>query len=246
LKMKNIWLTPVLAVLCLAASVSHAQERSRSLLRFETYTADSLSLTGRFFPAPVGDRPAALLLHGRTRGVNQFMRLAERLQRQGVPVVIPDLRGEGGSVRLLGREIEPAEQWGGKERLILRRDLDHVMDFVLRQTGIPGRDWFIVAEGEACAVAAELLAEDERFKRLVLLSPLLQEDFRLETLEKAEAVFLVASTGDEPAGCDLERIAALLPDDVLRKALPAGRSRGQSILRWEPGLLEDIAIWASP
>ncbi|MCP4549017.1 MAG: hypothetical protein GY835_21385 [bacterium] len=243
--MKHSLLILSIALLCVTLfSPFAALAKKGNWVRYETWTADSLAAGGLYFPAPLGDEPAVLMLHSRGEAIKHYDLLAKRFQEKGSPVIIPSFRGEGFSTKSNKGTVPPAARWGQKERTILLNDLESALTFAAAQIGMEKREWIVVGSGESCAIAFELLARDSSFTRLICLAPLLQADFDMQLVKRPDRMFLVACDGDEEAMASLRKIEKTAPEWTTQVEVPGCRARGQSILRWQPAILERMVIWA--
>ena len=221
----------VLALLLLCAPLARAQ--TADLVRFQLWTADSLALAGSYFRAFDAAQPLVLLLHDRGASSYALAPLGYGLQDAGAAVFLPDLRGEGDSVNSRRGRVSPAPAWNASARALIARDLEAVLGFADRQPGLEGRPWVLIAEGEACALALEMLAEDaerapqaRRYAGGLLVSPLPTADLRASANAAPQPLLLTACDQDSVS---LESVRALLaagPEGSRRVELLPCRSRG--------------------
>jgi alpha-beta hydrolase superfamily lysophospholipase len=243
---------PALPVLTLLAAVLLAPPPARAadIVRFQVWTEDSLALYGGYFRAPAArtPRPIALLLHDRGQTGGDLVGLAESLQALGASVFLPDLRGEGRSRLARAGPVPPAASWDATARARLARDLEAVLAFADGQPELGGRPWLLAAEGEACALALELMAGagGARYTAALLLSPLPAPDLAPAAANPRQRLFLVACDQDEAS---LAAVRALYGTDAgatRRLELAPCRSRGARLLAASPDLPARFLRWLAP
>ncbi len=240
-----------LTALALALGPSGA---AADVVRFQLWTADSLALVGGYFRAPAGPRPIALLLHDRGQNGGGLAGLAESWQALGLAVFLPDLRGEGGSRLSTAGPVPAAAAWDAAARALLARDLEALLAFADRQPGLAGRPWVIGAEGEACALALELLAGPDaaRYEAALLLSPLPTPDLAPAAAAVPQRLLLAACDQDEESLAALralyarEATGATPAGATRRMELAPCRSRGARLLAATTGLPARFLRWLAP
>jgi alpha-beta hydrolase superfamily lysophospholipase len=244
-----------LAVLTLALALALAAPAAAAdLLRFQLWTADSLALVGGYFRAPAGPRPVALLLHDRGVTGGSLAGLAESWQSLGVSVFLPDLRGEGDSRLSTAGPVAPAAAWDASARALLARDLETLLAFADRQPDLRGRPWVIGAEGEACALALELLAGPggARYAAALLLSPLPTADLAPAAAAVPQRLLLAACDQDAESLAALRQLYAVEaagsgePGATRRMELAPCRSRGARLLAASQELPARFLRWLTP
>lgn len=233
------------AVLALAAFAAAGEGKSaQNWVRFQVWSPDSVALLASYYPSADSSGPVALMLHDRGGQGSDLAELAQYFQAAGIPVFLPDLRGEGQSVESRHGRIPPAERWGERERHLLERDLERILLFAQNQPILRERDWVLVAVGEAAALALELKATDSRFKRLALLSPRVEEDLVPAALASPDPVLLIACDEDEEAAAWVRDLYGQLPAGARRMDLLPCRSRGARIIRWVKDLDARLHTWS--
>ncbi len=213
-------------------------------VRLQVWSPDSVALYASYFPARDREAPVALLLHDRGGQGSDLMGLAESFQASGIPVLLPDLRGEGESVTSRRGNVAPARQWGEPEKAILARDAEAICAFADAQETLRDRPWLAVAVGEAAPLAFALADSLPRFERLALLSPRSGSALPLEPGGRALPVLLFACDEDSVAAAAVRGLYELLPAGMRRMDLLPCRSRGSRMLRWVPELTERLSAWA--
>lgn len=234
----------ILALLSgLPASAQEQKLRAVDWVRFQTWGADSLALFCSYFSAPASEAPAVLVLHDRGAQGLDFRMLALTLQAEGLPVFLPDLRGEGESIVGRRGNIPAAPAWNAKWRRVMAVDCEAVLGFARRQSGMSERPWLIVAEGEAAGLALDLLLGDGPFRGAVLLSPFPPADLAEDALGTGFPLLLLACDQDPDAVAALRELYAKLPAEARRMELLPCRSRGSRMLNWVDGLDAHISDW---
>jgi lysophospholipase len=136
----------------------------------ETVTADDgLALRcARFPPNRSPIRGTVILLQGRNEFIEKYFEVVNDLRRRGFAVVVYDLRGQGGSARLLRN----------RRKGHVRDFADHVNDLetVMHEVVLPDcpPPYYILAHSSGAVVA--LLAADRlssQVERMVLVAPLI-------------------------------------------------------------------------
>ena len=103
-------------------------------------TGDGIELAATYYPGNKGKQTIPIvLLHGWKQKRTEFKELAPALQKLGYAVVVPDLRGHGGSTRIkrarkedsidVAKMTSPA-QFGRQAGLMVTEDLVAVKDFL--------------------------------------------------------------------------------------------------------------------
>jgi len=238
-------------VIALAAPAPLA---AAEVIRFQLWTADSLALVGGYFRAPAGPRPIALLLHDRGQNGSALVGLAETWQALGLPVFLPDLRGEGGSRLSTAGPVPAAAAWASPARALLARDLEALLAFADRQPDLAGRPGGIGAEGEACALALELMAGagGARYAAALLLSPLPTPDLTPAAGAVPQRLLLAACDQDEESLPALRALyareaeSAGEPGSTRRLELAPCRSRGAHLLAASHELPARFLRWLAP
>jgi hypothetical protein len=239
-----------LAVLALALALA-APAAAADVVRFQLWTPDSLALVGGYFRAPAGPRPIALLLHDRGQNGGALAGLAETWQALGLAVFLPDLRGEGASRRSATGAVPAAAAWDAAARALLARDLETLLAFADRQPGLAGRPWVIAAEGEACALALELMAGPggARYAAALLLSPLPTPDLAPPAAAVSQRLLLATCDQDEESLVALRALYAQegagsgAPGATRRMELAPCRARGAHLLAASSGLPARFVRW---
>jgi pimeloyl-ACP methyl ester carboxylesterase len=103
-------------------------------------TGDNLELAMTYYPGGKGKQTIPIvLLHGWKQSRNEFKGLAPALQKLGYAVVVPDLRGHGGSTRIKGARKEDSidvakmttpAQFSRQSALMVTQDMVAVKDFL--------------------------------------------------------------------------------------------------------------------
>ncbi|MBM4116301.1 hypothetical protein FJ251_00930 [bacterium] len=216
-------------------------------MRFQIWTADSLALVGGYLRTPSGaqPRPIALLLHDRGVAGGSLASLGGTFQALGVEVLLPDLRGEGQSRVSVAGPVPPAPRWDGPARALLARDLEALFAFVDQQPGLAGRPWLLAAEGEATALALELLAGPRggRFAGALLLSPLAPADLDSQAARAPQPVLLAVCDQDAESLAAARALAAAQPGPARRLERLDCRSRGAWLLAARPALPAEFLRW---
>ena len=241
--MKILLIAASIAGLCLAAApVRAADDVSGNWVRFQTWGQDSLALYATYYPTAPGRSPVALLLHDRAGEGSDLGVLATKFARAGIPVLLPDLRGEGESTSSQRGRVGPAERWGAAELPLLVKDMEGIFAFAEAQVALRDRGWVVVAEGAAGGIALAMAESDRRLVGVVLLSPLtLGREFDLASLEIP--VLLLACAADEASVETVETLYRGLPTDLRRMDVMPCRSRGHRMLNWVTDLAGRIADW---
>lgn len=146
----------------------------------ELETSDGVALTAWFYPPPEDEKPLAtvILLHDLGGSHETVDPLAVALQKAGCGVVVPDLRGHGGSTKrsegggtidsktLKKTDIEMiAATRGGQKRdqSAVRGDVEAVRNWIWRngsERGLPTDRLFVVGAGMGATLAATWTAAD--------------------------------------------------------------------------------------
>ncbi len=237
-----------LLFLCLVFS-DPAQAQSNlpisNVHRFQTWGADSLALYGRYFQARAiaDDQPGLIVLHGRGAQGGDFAVLARQLQAAGITVILPDLRGEGESIRTRGSSMQPPLSWDATWRRLMTEDVEALLRFADHQPTMTDRPWLLLAEEEAASLALELVAAHPRFRGAILLSPLPAVDQSPAVAELEGRVLLLSCDQDSERVELLRDLFHLLPPESRSMELLPCRSRGSYMIKWVPELTERIKAW---
>ena len=186
--------------------------------------------------------PAAVLLHDSGGKRGDLTELAERLQKQGFVVLVPDLRGHGDSVQEGGTPFAEMDE-AARERLwaFAMRDVRACADFLHKQDGVHASNLSLLGYRAGATLAARHAVRDENVRCVVLLGPKseqlgfnLQQDVEdlggLPTYigvakdGSADAELLAASAQDANGGLDFVEIAifkTVVPKPIEDKRMPA-------------------------
>ena len=146
--------------------------------RVEITTEDQQKLVASLYPAPSNAKqltPTALLLHGAGSSRAELAQLAQRLQKQGFAVLVPDLRGHGESVNATsdwsqGDEAARASLWAAAGR-----DVKACATYLRGLANVHSSNMSLLGVGAGALLAASHAARDENVRDLVLIEPLLVE-----------------------------------------------------------------------
>jgi dienelactone hydrolase len=146
--------------------------------RVEITTEDQQVLVASLYPPPGSAKqlaPAALLLHGAGRTRADLAQLAQRLQKQGFAVLVPDLRGHGESASTgadWNRVDEPARAslWA-----LAGRDVKACAAYLRGHASVHASNMSLVGVGAGALLAASHAARDENVRDIVLIEPQLVE-----------------------------------------------------------------------
>jgi dienelactone hydrolase len=255
---RTLRIGPGLAGLALACALSGARAPAAAaasdIVRFQLWATDSLALVGGYFRAPAGPRPVALLLHDRGESGKSLRALAGTWQALGCAVFLPDLRGAGESRLSPAGPVRPLAAWDAPARRLLAHDLDAVLAFADRQPDLIGRPWVIAAEGEACALALEMMAAPggARFTAALLLSPLPAADLAPDAMALPQRLLLAACDQDEESLVVLralyasEAVGQGEPGSTRKLELAPCRSRGARLLAASTELPARFLRWLAP
>ena len=130
------WVWPAGARLAAAGEDRKAGEPEDITLQ----TADGIELAVTYYPGSKGKETIPIvLLHGWKQKGSEFKDFATALQRLGYAVVVPDLRGHGGSTRIKGARKEDSidvaklttpAQFSRQTGLMVTEDMVAVKDFL--------------------------------------------------------------------------------------------------------------------
>jgi dienelactone hydrolase len=146
--------------------------------RVEVQTEDRQTLVATLYAPPSSSKqlaPAALLIHGAGRGRGDLGQLAQRLQKQGFAVLVPDLRGHGDSASegadwSKANEQERASLWA-----LAGRDVKACAAYLRGLPNVHSSNMSLVGVGAGALLAACHAARDENVRDLVLIEPQLVE-----------------------------------------------------------------------
>jgi len=154
------------------------------LLRYKAH--DGASLSYREYPA--SSRQVAVLLHGSAGSSIDMHPLAQALQRAGVTVLVPDLRGHG------------ANQPHGDIAYVGQLDDDLAELITQKKREFPNARWTLLGFSSGAAFALRFAAESpQRVDRYILVSPYLR--YNAPSVRQSEAgagapqTWAAASTG---------------------------------------------------
>jgi pimeloyl-ACP methyl ester carboxylesterase len=218
---------------------------STDVVRFQIWGGDSLALFGSYFGARASDddRPGLIVLHDRGAQGRDFAVMARDLQDAGITVILPDLRGEGESLRTRGRSMQPPPSWDAPWRSLMAEDVAALLRFADHQPSLTGRPWLLLAEGEAASLALELMAGNSRYRGAILLSPLPAPDQDPAVAELEGRVLMFCCDQDQERVEVLRRLFQLLPPESRRMELLPCRSRGSYMIKWVSDLTDRIRAW---
>ena len=140
-------------------------------------TDDKLGLKADFYvPKKSSTRaPAVILVHDAGGNREQMTVLAERLQREGLAVLVPDLRGHGesanGDVEWSALDDEGrAKQWA-----YTPRDLEAAAVWLKSRKEVHTSNLTMVGLRAGCALAVYHAARDDKVRAVVLIEPVTEE-----------------------------------------------------------------------
>lgn len=139
----------------------------------EITTSDRLVLRAELYlPDDEGRRaPAAMIVHDAGQSRAQVEKLAERMQRQGFAVLVPDLRGHGESAN---EECswESCDE-SGRESIwrFAMRDLEAAATWLRQSDRVHATNLSMVGVGAGSVLAARQAVNDENVRSLGLIVP---------------------------------------------------------------------------
>jgi dienelactone hydrolase len=135
-------------------------------------TEDKVEVSGKFYLPKGKDRvPAAILVHAPGGEGESLKDLAESLQKRGLAVLVPDLRGHGTSVR---EDMDWSKlDAEGQARLwaFAARDLEACAEWLRSRSDIHTSNLTLIGVLGGCTLAAHHAVRDENARALVLISP---------------------------------------------------------------------------
>jgi len=137
-------------------------------------TKDKLELEADYYAQDEDERaPAALLIHDAGADRSTLTDLAERLHRTGFAVLVPDLRGHGGSIAKPEDAFAKLEEDEDKARLwaFATRDIDASARWLRAQKSVHSANLNLLGVGAGCALAVRHGAGDENARSLTLIAP---------------------------------------------------------------------------
>jgi len=243
--MNFLRLFPAAAMLLAATVLPEVSGSSASRIIVKIATEDSLRMNAGYFPTRSGAGPFCLLLHDRGSEGAPLGFVAAALNRRGIHVILPDLRGHGLSYDRLN-PLGTFDDYSNADLIaLLADDLLAYSNFASRQEALPDSGWTVMAMGESALVALDYLQREPRVRRLVLISPLLPSETNWPSVREDAELLLLACDGDERSREDLVRLYLELPEGGKRMDLLACKSRGRGLLRQQPELLDRISEWMS-
>jgi pimeloyl-ACP methyl ester carboxylesterase len=243
MKTRSIATLMLFGCLLLGTISAEGDEISRNNIRFKVWGVDSLGLHGSYYPTHDVDFGVALILPDRSREGGNYISIASRLQRAGVPVFLPDLRGQGDSDFSGRGPVPQISEWNRGARGLIARDLNGVLELAAHQDYLKGEEWLLIAAGESAAIGVEMATSDPRFRRLVLVSPIFQSDFDRDLLLNLPDLYVTACRGDSVSMESVWEMESILDDDSYRQDIIQGRSRGDRLLHWAPEVMRRILQW---
>jgi len=213
--------------------------------RVKLTTQDKLTLVADLYmPRKKKDSvaPAALLLHDAGGKRSDLAELAERLQKQGFAVLVPDLRGHGESIQE-GEKPFAALDEAAQTRAwaFAMRDVRACADYLSKLEDVHASNLSLLGYQAGATLAARHAVRDENVRCVVLLGPKseqlgfnLQQDVEdlggLPTYigvgkdGQSDAKLLAASAQDANGGIDFVEIAifkTVVPKPIEDKRMPA-------------------------
>lgn len=252
----------LLATMFACCGISRAQDEEE-IPEPETLTLDTkdgLNLKCTWFPGTKGKATVPIImLHGFGGNRNEYFSLAKHLQAEGHAVLVPDLRGHGGSTRFKDGTVFKAAEMKDSERAgvfsnMLNFDIEACKKYLVQQHNDEQLNIELL-----CLVAAEtstVLAlnwavldwsvpsvpafkQGQDVKALVLLSPEIKIDKTPITTVQAMRTPIVLGKG-EPVRLSImiafgsedskSRVDAQKIYDPLRKARPAPEKKDEARL----------------
>lgn len=218
-------------------------------------TTDDVGILASYYPASRGPAPVVVLLHnlGRTRA--QWDDFAPRLQREGIAVLAPDLRGHGEStarITAAGRQPLDVRAFKPSDFQDMLFDLEAAVDWLSEQPDIDGDKIAVVGSSLSANVALRYATINEDLAALVLLSPGIvyrgvRADDAMKTLRKM-SLLIVTSRYDAFAFESSKQL-----DRIRREAGPpraaeelwvcGGNAHGALLLSAVKNLPERLAGW---
>ena len=183
--MLHSFLSPCLAALGLlavggsSASMPSAPTAGDKVERVEIQTEDRQLLVGSLYiPRRRGSdelAPAAILIHDAGGKRSQLEELAERLQKQGFYVLVPDLRGHGESI---APDLDyEREDTLGRERLwaFAARDVKACAAFLHDLDGVHSTNLSLIGYRAGAVLATRHAVRDENVRGLVVIEPMIEK-----------------------------------------------------------------------
>ena len=123
-----------------------------------------------------GLAPGAILIHDAGMDRTQLEALAERLQKQGFCVLVPDLRGHGESVT---QELDYAqENVDGQERMWAfagARDIEASAKYLQGLDGVHSTNLSLVGYRAGAVLAARYARDDQNVRDLIVIDPVIEK-----------------------------------------------------------------------
>ncbi len=211
-------------------------------------TDDSLELAGLYYaPKPSTNRvPAAILVHDAGGNKEQMTLFAERLQGQGLAVLVLDLRGQGESKTSAldwGRldSFERTRMWA-----YTTRDIEAGSAWLKSRREVHSASLAVVGLRAGCSLAANHAARDGNVRAVVLIEPSFENlgfDLAGEISSLAGLETKVFSSREHQAEVEeIKRKASAANEGEAFIEIDLLKSRGDELLR-DRRVAGDLAKW---
>ena len=206
-------------------------------------TSDGVLIVGDFYPSTT--KRVALMLHMMPADRKSFIDLAGKLQKDGCAGLAIDLRGHGQSTTM-GQNVIDYQKFSDIDHQHSINDVKSAIDF-LRENNC--EDIFLVGASIGANLALWALAEDEKLKGAILLSPGL--NYRgiealpvISKLHQKQKVWYIGSRDDGLIGDMIQEMNRSTPEGVQKKiTILQQAGHGTHMIVQSPGIVEEIIHW---
>ncbi len=202
-------------------------------------TSDGFAVTADYFAPALPSARAVLILPDTKEGRSAWLGIADSLVAAGLHVLVPDLRGTGGSALQRGIRRDRARFTNG-ELQAARLDAEAGLRYLRELPATTIHEAALVCSGDADV--SSFRARPGIMDRIarVIVSPAWTQESGLRAAQ-AGSVLVVVGTGDI---IGIEASARLAAEDPTRECwLIDGAGRGAELLRTRPDLIPLLADW---
>ncbi len=204
-------------------------------------TIDNINLSGNLFEV-LSPKGLVVFLHMMPATKNSYNISAEKLQKEGYAGIAIDFRGHGESQD----GPEGYLKFNDKQHQEKIKDVKAATDFIFEKYSSDKLPVFLIGASIGANLSIQEASEDERIKKIVLLSPGLNyrginAKIFSTKIKNGTKVLLVGSENDNYSVENIEELSGLFPNGVKKeKIIFKDAGHGTTMCQGHPELIDKI------